>query len=67
MSAHYLRSASAFGFEKVIVSLKTADVYNEKVIRASKGAIFDLDIDKKTTQRSTKCNLKEKIIKYCNC
>jgi RNA methyltransferase, TrmH family len=42
-----LRSASAFGFEKVIISLKTADIYNEKVIRASKGAIFDLDIERK--------------------
>jgi RNA methyltransferase, TrmH family len=42
-----LRSASAFGFEKVIISLKSADIYNEKVIRASKGAIFDLDIERK--------------------
>jgi len=42
-----LRSASAFGFEKVIISLKTADLYNEKVIRASKGAIFDLDVERK--------------------
>lgn len=37
-----IRSASAFGFKHVIFSLKTADFYNEKTIRASQGAIFDV-------------------------
>lgn len=39
-----LRSASAFGFKKVILSNRCADIYNEKTISASKGAIFHLDI-----------------------
>lgn len=42
-----LRSASAFGFLHVIVSLKTADIYNEKVIRASKGALFDVYVERR--------------------
>lgn len=37
-----IRSASAFGFNHVIFSLKSADFYNEKTIRASQGAIFDV-------------------------
>lgn len=39
-----LRSASGFGFKKVILSEKCADIYNDKAIRASQGAIFHLDI-----------------------
>lgn len=42
-----IRSASAFGFVHVMVSLKTADIYNEKVIRASKGAFFDVYIERR--------------------
>lgn len=41
-----IRSAAAFGFKHVIVSQKSADIYNEKVIRASKGAIFDCYIER---------------------
>jgi RNA methyltransferase, TrmH family len=41
-----LRSASAFGFLHVIMSPKTADLYNEKVIRASQGALFDLYVER---------------------
>jgi RNA methyltransferase, TrmH family len=42
-----IRSAAAFGFNHVIFSLKTADLYNEKVIRASKGSIFDVYVERK--------------------
>jgi RNA methyltransferase, TrmH family len=42
-----IRSAAAFGFLHVIVSLKSADFYNEKVIRASKGAIFDVYLERR--------------------
>jgi len=42
-----LRSASAFGFIHVILSPRSADVYNEKTIRASKGAIFDCYVERK--------------------
>ncbi len=37
-----IRSAAAFGFNHLIFSLKSADFYNEKTIRASQGAIFDV-------------------------
>ena len=42
-----LRSASAFDFMHVILSPRCADVYNEKTIRASKGAFFHLYIERK--------------------
>lgn len=42
-----IRSAAAFGFHHVILSHQSADVYNEKVIRASQGAIFDVYIERK--------------------
>ncbi|MDY0277505.1 MAG: RNA methyltransferase [Acholeplasma sp.] len=41
-----LRSASAFGFMHIILSDRCADIYNEKTIRASKGALFHLNIER---------------------
>lgn len=38
-----LRSAKAFGFDSIFLADKTVDVYNEKVIRSSQGAIFKLN------------------------
>lgn len=38
------RTALAFGFDTVYVTNKTAFEYNSKVIQASQGAIFDLNI-----------------------
>lgn len=37
-----IRSAAAFGFNHVILSNKTANIHNDKVIRASKGSIFQI-------------------------
>lgn len=42
-----IRSASAFGFLHIILSNQSADLYNEKTIRASKGAIFDVFVERK--------------------
>lgn len=42
-----LRSAAAFGFNHVILSPHCADLYNEKTIRASKGAIFNCYVERK--------------------
>ena len=42
-----IRSASAFGFDHIILSNHSADIYNEKTIRASKGAFFDCYIERK--------------------
>jgi TrmH family RNA methyltransferase len=39
-----LRSAVSFGFSTVIRSRACADYYNEKAIRASKGALFHLNL-----------------------
>lgn len=37
-----LRSAYAFGYENIILSPGCADIYNEKVIRSTQGALFHL-------------------------
>jgi TrmH family RNA methyltransferase len=42
-----IRSASAFGFNHIIFSEHSADLYNEKTIRASKGAFFDCFVERK--------------------
>ena len=39
-----IRTAVAFDYDAVILSNGTVDLYNEKVIAASKGAIFAIDI-----------------------
>lgn len=39
-----LRTALAFGYKDVLVSLKCASIYNPKVIQASQGAIFKLNV-----------------------
>lgn len=39
-----IRSSLGFGFDTIIVSHDTVDVYNEKVIRASQGAIFQINV-----------------------
>lgn len=41
-----IRTALAFSYDAVIVSEGSCDIYNEKVIAASKGAIFSLPIIK---------------------
>lgn len=39
-----LRSSLAFGFDTVILSPDTVDVYNSKVLRATQGTVFNLNI-----------------------
>ncbi|MCR5349595.1 MAG: RNA methyltransferase, partial [Acholeplasmatales bacterium] len=38
-----MRSAKAFGFNTMIIGNGSCDIYNDKVIRASQGAIFKLN------------------------
>ena len=38
-----MRSARAFGFETIFLANNTVDIYNDKVIRSSQGAIFKLN------------------------
>lgn len=46
-----IRSAVAFNFDTIILSDDSVDLYNPKVIRASEGMIFNINIKR--------CNLKE--------
>lgn len=39
-----IRSAVAFNFDTVILSIDSVDLYNDKVIRASEGMIFHLNV-----------------------
>lgn len=39
-----IRTADAAGFDCVVTSSKTADIYNEKVLRGSMGSVFHLPI-----------------------
>ena len=39
-----IRSAVAFGFRNIVLSLHSVDVYNPKVIRSSEGMIFHVNI-----------------------
>ena len=38
-----MRSACAFGYETIVLGVGCVDIYNDKVIRASQGAIFKLN------------------------
>ena len=40
-----LRCAAAFGFDRVIFSADSADIYNPKTVRSSMGALFRMNID----------------------
>jgi len=39
-----IRSALAFGFDGMVVSEDTVDIYNDKVVRSTQGALFNLPI-----------------------
>lgn len=41
-----IRSAVAFNFDTIIIGKNTVDIYNEKVLRASEGMIYNINIIK---------------------
>lgn len=45
-----LRSALAFNYNQIFISDSSVDIYNDKVIRASQGAIFKLNIKRDTLE-----------------
>ncbi len=47
-----LRTAVSFNYDKVILSMDCCDVYNEKCIRSTQGAIFSLDIERNDLRKS---------------
>lgn len=54
-----IRSAVAFNIKTIILSKDTVDLYNDKVIRASEGMLFDLNIIRRDLIESIE-ELKEK-------
>lgn len=55
-----IRTSAAFGKKSIIMSRDCADIYNQKTIRASMGAIFKTDIFVSDDLIATVKNLKEK-------
>ncbi|WP_244611425.1 TrmH family RNA methyltransferase [Candidatus Phytoplasma sacchari] len=62
-----LRSACAFGFEHVFFSDKSVDLYNEKVIRSSQGAFFNLFLEKGNTYNFLNNLKKQKYNIFSSC
>lgn len=58
-----IRTADAAGIECIITSLKTADIYNEKVLRGSMGSVFHLPIFQVDSLIETALNLKNSQVK----
>lgn len=59
-----MESAYLFGFTSLIFSNNCADIYNEKCLKASKGAIYHLDI-KRCDLNKEIVSLKDKGYKIC--
>ncbi len=53
-----MRSAKAFGFETIVLGKGTVDIYNDKVIRSSQGAIFKLNFINADLEEFIKTNTK---------
>lgn len=48
-----IRTALSFGYDFILVSMDCVDLYNDKVIRSTQGALFEIPI--------LRCDIKEKI------
>lgn len=59
-----MESAYIFGFDSIIISDDSADIYNEKCLKASKGAIYKLNICIRNLSEEIK-HLQEKGYKVC--
>lgn len=55
------RSALAFGFDLLVLSGSSADIFGPKVVRSSAGAVFGLKIAKETTSAVIKFAAKNRI------
>ncbi|WP_195267763.1 RNA methyltransferase [Eubacterium sp. 1001713B170207_170306_E7] len=54
-----IRTADAAGFDGIVCSLKTADIYNEKVLRGAMGSVFHLPVLQSCDLEETVLSLKE--------
>ena len=59
-----IRTAAALGYDMIISSLQTVDYYNEKVIRATQGAIFKIALCKDNLENIIPILKKNNIIIY---
>lgn len=59
-----IRSASAFDVSTIILSLDTVDLYNPKVVRATQGMIFNMNIISADIVSSIKSIKENKILVY---
>ena len=50
-----IRSSVAFGIDTIVLSQNTVDLYNDKVIRATEGMLFHIDIVKKSLDDVIDC------------
>ncbi len=50
-----IRTALSFGYKDLVLSENTVDIYNEKVVRSTQGAVFEIN--------AVRCDLKEMIAK----
>jgi len=58
-----IRTADAAGIDCVIISMKTADIYNEKVLRGSMGSVFHIPVLQVNSLPEYALNLKNKNVK----
>lgn len=56
-----IRTAAGLGYDGIIVSPNTVDLYNEKVIRSTQGVMFKIPIIKANLQEVIKMLKKEKV------
>lgn len=56
-----IRTASGLGYDGIIMSPNTVDLYNEKVIRSTQGVMFKIPIIKANLQEVIKMLKKEKV------
>lgn len=57
-----IRTCAALGVEAIIMSLETVDIYNDKVIRATQGALFKIPLIKMSLEEAIKELQKQEIM-----
>lgn len=62
-----LRSALAFGYDQIIMSLDCVDLYNDKVIRATQGALFQMNVCIMDLKDAIECLKKQNVLVYGTC
>lgn len=62
-----LRSALAFGYDQIIMSIDCVDLYNDKVIRATQGALFQMNVCIMDLKDAIECLKKQNVLVYGTC